>query len=72
MSETLAKMNKLVLKQRRVRADAENTLYKIQNSKNIRIMKCPVCGGQAKSNDPEKPFVCKCGWRSDKMNGGTQ
>ena len=37
-----------------------------------RVQKCPVCGGQAVSEDIDKPFVCKCGWNSGKTNGGTQ
>jgi len=38
-------------------------------SANRRIQKCPVCGGQAVSEDVDKPFICQCGWRSDKTNG---
>ncbi|KPK74952.1 MAG: hypothetical protein AMJ79_12770 [Phycisphaerae bacterium SM23_30] len=69
MSEVLAKLDQLVLKQKKVRAEAELTLYKVQNSKAFRVMKCPGCGGRALSNDPDEPFVCECGWRSDKANG---
>ena len=68
MSEALAAMEKILLKQRKTNADAENTLYKLKTGV-CRKMKCPACGGYAVSNDPEDPFVCSCGWRSDKPNG---
>lgn len=37
-----------------------------------RVQKCPACGGEAVSEDKGDPFVCPCGWRSDKKNGEPQ
>jgi len=37
-----------------------------------RVQKCPACGGQAISDDTDEPFICPCGWRSDKKNGEPQ
>lgn len=37
-----------------------------------RVQICPNCRGQAVSEDVDKPFICPCGWRSDKKNGETQ
>ena len=37
-----------------------------------RVQICPVCRGQAVSEDIDKPFVCECGWNSSKTNGNTQ
>ena len=41
-------------------------------SVNRRIQKCPACGGQAISEDTDQPFICPCGWRSDKTNSDPQ
>jgi hypothetical protein len=37
-----------------------------------RIQKCPACGGDAISEEPGAPYICKCGWQSNKPNGGIQ
>jgi len=35
-----------------------------------RIQKCPICGeNTAKSEGKGEPYICPCGWRSDKPNG---
>ena len=36
------------------------------------VQKCPICSGQAVSEDTDEPYICECGWRSDKTNGETQ
>jgi len=72
MSEALTAMQRIVMKQRKIRADTEYNLHKLNTSKKQRIMKCPICGRYAKSSDPGEPFICKCGWRSDKANGETR
>jgi len=72
MSEALAKLQGFARKQKKIQADAEMTLYKVSCSNGRRKMKCPACGGIAVSNDPELPYICECGWRSDKMNGGSR
>jgi len=69
MSEALAKLQGFALKQKKIQADAELTLHKVVTAKGHRAMKCPACGGRAISSDPELPYICECGWRSDKMNG---
>ena len=34
-----------------------------------RTMKCPWCNGVATSTGPGEPYICPCGWRSDRPNG---
>jgi len=71
--------NKALKKQIKQMDEAADKLDKVLNKFNdscfckvgcdgVRRMKCPNCGTYATSVEPQEPFVCVCGWRSDKTN----
>jgi len=78
----MAILDRCVSQSRRIRAEAELNADLMRElakdpegfngkfqSSSRRVQKCPACGGQAVSNDVDEPFICTCGWRSDKANG---
>ena len=70
--ETLEELRVELGRAEKVSKGARDLAHTVErmNSQPHRVQKCPVCKGQAVSKDTDNPFICNCGWRSDKSNGG--